>query len=189
MRTCIAHLLGMRTVSNLVLVPFLSLFALACGPSLTSMQELARAGKVQDDAPLHTTRDVVVQAPRAAVWAILTDFARWPAWQPNVTSVSPPASLTPGAAFRWVNGESEVTSTLALVQASERLAWTGSVSVAKAIHTWRLEETTPGTTRVVVEETMDGFLLTWFYGQKDLDADVARSLEDLRRAAEASARR
>jgi hypothetical protein len=37
---------------------------------------------------------------------------------------------------------------------------------------------------VEVEESMDGFLLTWFYGQKDLDAEMARSLENLKKAAE-----
>jgi hypothetical protein len=35
---------------------------------------------------------------------------------------------------------------------------------------------------------VDGFLLTWFYGQKDLDAEVARSLANLKGAAESDVR-
>ncbi len=58
------------------------------------------------------------------------------------------------------------------------------MATAKAVHVWRFSSPSPTTTEVEVEETMDGFLLTWFYGQKDLDAEVARSLENLKKAAE-----
>jgi hypothetical protein len=37
---------------------------------------------------------------------------------------------------------------------------------------------------VDVEETMDGFLLTWVYSQRELDAEIGGSLARLRRAAE-----
>jgi uncharacterized protein YndB with AHSA1/START domain len=162
-----------------------SLLATACGPSLASMHERAMAGQVQEDAPLRARQSVTIAAPRERVFALLTDFGSWPRWQPNVTKVTPPASVEPGARFTWVNNGSEISSQLAAVKGSELLAWTGSVSTAKAVHVWHLSSPTPETTRVDVEETMDGFLLTWFYGQKDLDAEVARSLANLRKAAEA----
>jgi hypothetical protein len=87
-----------------------------------------------------------------------------------------------------VNGGSEISSQLAAVIPNELVAWTGSVSIAKAVHVWRLSAPAPDTTEVDVEETMDGFLLTWFYGQKDLDAEMARSLANLKRAAESAVR-
>jgi hypothetical protein len=83
-----------------------------------------------------------------------------------------------------MNGSSEIHSRLAAVRRDELIAWTGSVSTAKAVHVWRFSSPTPETTRVDVEETMDGFLLTWFYGEKDLDAEMARSLAYLKKAAE-----
>ena len=172
--------------SRLVAALFLASFTTACGPSLRSMQELARAGQVQPDAPLHARGSVTIAAPRDRVWSVLTDVSGWPAWQPNVKRVAPPASLDPGASFVWVNGKSEIHSTLEAVHPNEWLAWTGTVSTAKAIHIWRFSSPTPDTTRVDVEETMDGFLLTWFYGQKDLDAEMKRSLDNLRAACEAA---
>ncbi len=87
-----------------------------------------------------------------------------------------------------MNGGSTISSRLAAVKPNELLAWTGSVSTAKAVHVWRFSSPTPETTKVDVEETMDGFLLTWFYRQKDLDAEMARSLASLKRAAESAAR-
>jgi uncharacterized protein YndB with AHSA1/START domain len=169
------------------LVSILSLTSLttaACGPSLATMHQGAMAGRVQEGAPLHARQTVIIAAPRERVYALLTDFGRWPRWQPNVTKVTPPAAVEPGARFRWVNGRSEIASQLAAVTPNEIVAWTGSVSTAKAVHVWRLSAPTPDTTEVDVEETMDGFLLTWFYGQKDLDAEMARSLANLKRAAE-----
>lgn len=113
----------------------------------------------------------------------------WSRWQPNVSKVTPPAVVEPGARLTWVNGGSTISSQLAAVTPNELVAWTGSVSTAKAAHVWRFTSPTPDTTRVDVEETMDGLLLTWFYGPKDLDAELARSLANLKNAAEASSAR
>jgi uncharacterized protein YndB with AHSA1/START domain len=167
----------------LSLLVFASLLT-ACGPSLATLHQGALAGRVEDGAPLHARQTVTISAPRARVYALLTDFAAWPRWQPNITAVTPPAAVEPGARFTWVNGGAEISSQLASVIPDELLAWTGSVSTAKAVHVWRFSSPAPETTRVDVEETMDGFLLTWFYGQKDLDAEMARSLANLKRAAE-----
>jgi uncharacterized protein YndB with AHSA1/START domain len=174
----------MRKKSTRPILSFLALVTLGCGPSLRSMHARASQGEVQTDAPIHAKQVVLIDAPRERVWSLLTAFAAWPTWQRNVKQVTPPASLEPGAKFTWVNGSSEISSTLAAVRPTKLLAWTGSVATAKAIHVWRLSSPTPGTTRVEVEETLDGFLLTWFYGQKDLDDDIARSLVSLRKAAE-----
>jgi uncharacterized membrane protein len=179
----------MKTTNNLLrLLSFSSLLTMACGPSLESMHERAAAGQVQDDAPLHARQSITILAPRHEVYALLTDFGGWPRWQPNITKVTPPPEVAPGARFTWVNGSSEISSQIAAVKPDELLAWTGSVSTAKAAHVWRFSSPTPDTTQVDVEETMDGFLLTWFYGQKDLDAEMARSLANLKKAAESAAK-
>lgn len=182
--TCRCIFVGMKSCRLLRLVSFTSLVTAACGPSLATMHEGAMGGRVQQDAPLHARQSVAIAAPRDRVYALLTDFAAWPRWQANVTKVVPPESIEPGARFTWVNGGSKISSQLAAVRPDELLAWTGSVATAKAVHVWRFTSPTPDTTRVVVEETMDGFLLTWFYGQKDLEAEMARSLDRLKKAAE-----
>jgi hypothetical protein len=174
----------MKPFAILALLFVATLVALGCGPSLAAMHALAEHAEVQRGAPLHAMQRVTIQAPRARVWDILSAFAAWPSWQPNVTRVDAPTTLAAGAAFTWVNGTSEIHSRLALVRPNEQLAWSGSVSLAKAIHVWRLEAPTADTTVVEVEETLDGFLLTWFYSQQELDAEVARSLANLRHAAE-----
>jgi len=180
---------SLRSLAIATLASLTVLFSSACGPSLASMHQQAESGNVQADAPLHARQSVTIHAPRERVFEILSGFSSWPRWQPNIKKVTPPASLTAGESFGWTNETAEITSKLAVVRPGEMLGWTGSVSTAKAIHIWRLSSPTPDTTRVDVEETMDGFLLTWFYGQKDLDAEMARSLDNLNKAAEAPAPR
>lgn len=174
-----------RSIASPLLVLFSSLVTAACGPSLATMHEGAKVGRVQNDAPLHARRSIVIDAPREQVYGLVADVAGWPAWQANVKRVTPPSAVRAGERFQWVNGDSTISSQLARVEEGSLIAWTGSVSVAKAVHIWRFSSPTPGTTRVEVEETMDGFLLTWFYKQAQLDAEVTRSLTALARAAEA----
>jgi uncharacterized membrane protein len=164
-----------------------SLLLTACGPSLASLHDRALVGQVQSDAPLHARHAVTIKAPVDAVWARLADLPAWPAWHPVIRSVEAPATLTPGSRFRWNNGGTTIASTLAIVRPGQELAWTGSVSTAKAVHIWRLSEAGPGQTRVEVDETMDGFLLTWFYSQNQLDKDVGAWLTDLKLATETPA--
>lgn len=178
-------MLRVMNTSHWFLAAFSSLLAVACGPSLDAMHVRASTGNVQDDAPVHARASVTIAAPRAKVYALLTDFATWPRWQPGVERMTPPPAIEPGARFTWTTRGSEIRSQLAAVREGELVAWTGSVSTAKAIHVFRLSSPTAETTRVDVEETMDGLLLTWFYGQKDLEADMARSLEALRATSEA----
>jgi len=161
-----------------------SLWAVACGPSLDALNVRAAAGAVQADAPLHARHEVTIDAPRAKVWALLADGPGWPRWHPAVRSASAPAPFVAGTDFTWNNEGTAIHSRLALVKPPEVLAWTGSVATAKAAHVWRLSEVPPGKTRVEVEETLDGFLLSWFYSQKDLDQAVTVWLADLKRAAE-----
>ena len=164
-----------------------SLLLPACGPSLASLHDRAAVGQVQPDAPLHARHAITIDAPIETVWARLTDVASWPTWQPGVRRVEPPASLAPGASFRWDNGGTAITSTLAVVRPNELLGWTGQASTARAIHLCRLSEPTPGQTLVEADETMDGFLLTWFYGQPDLDRGMVAWLDGLKAASEAPA--
>jgi len=65
-------------------------------------------------------REIVLPAPREAVWSALTDPDELAAWFANEVELD----LRPGggAAFRWSNGE-ERRATVTEVEESERLAF------------------------------------------------------------------
>ena len=156
----------------------------ACGPGLASLQSLARAGDVQRDAPRHARQDVVINAPVHRVWQCLANVAAWPTWNAAVRSSEAPSSVTGDAMFRWDNHGSDIHAQLGLVRQDHVLAWSDTASTAKAIHVWRLSEVSHDVTRVEVEETMDGFLVSTFYSGYELDQTLATWLFSLKSVAE-----
>jgi uncharacterized protein YndB with AHSA1/START domain len=167
-----------KTPTALISFGFL-LVASACGPSSESLEVLARAGQVQPDAPLHSKHELVVQAPPSKVWATLVDPAGWPAWHKAVRSARATGPFAPGVTFEWNNEGTTVNSRVALARSPEVLAWTGSAWGAKAVHVWRLAAEGEDATRVTVEETMDGPLISLLFPQKKLDDAVVVWLTDL----------
>ena len=85
--------------------------------------------------------------------------------------------------FVWNQEGTIIHSRVAVVDSARTLAWTGHVSVASAVHFWRLRATDGGT-RVEVEESMWGPGLRLFYSPAKLDANVDTWLRDLKKEAE-----
>ena len=146
---------------------------------------LARAGQIQQDAPVKASSAVVIHAPIARVWQLLSEIDRWPTWQAGVSEARIRGSLAAGTEFRWVSGGTKIESRLEVVEAPTELVWTGTAYRARAIHVWRLEALPDGTTRVSTAESMDGPLLRFFYSSKDLASSHAVWLAALKKKAEA----
>jgi hypothetical protein len=126
----------------------------------------------------------LIHATPSTVWTTLSEIGRWPDWHKAVRSAKATGQLAPGVEFEWDNDGTTVTSRLALARAPEVLAWTGSAWGAKAVHVWRLAPQAGGATRVTVEETMDGPLISLLFPQKKLDEAVVVWLADLKAEAE-----
>lgn len=142
-------------------------------------ERLASNGAIQDSAPIKTSLDTVIQAPPEKVWGILTDVNDWPKWQSSISEARINGPLQAGTSFTW-NGGMRIKSRLALVEPNERLAWTGAAMGAHAIHVWNLERLPGHRTRVKVDESMSGFLLTLFYSSKELEASDQLWLDRLK---------
>jgi uncharacterized protein YndB with AHSA1/START domain len=173
-----------------LVAPSLIVAALAagCGPSSEALQEQARRGVIAPDPALHTLRSISIAAPPARVWALLTDISGWPAWHrhPTVPEARAANGVVVGQPFDWNQEGTRISSRFAMVEPERRLVWTGTVSIASAVHMWRLSPEGRGT-RLEVEEGMWGFMLWAFYPQRKLDRDLEGWLTDLRAAAEAPA--
>ncbi len=120
--------------------------------------------EINRDAPVTARRDVLVHAPPDRVWAVLTDFARWPEWNPDVREVRVDGPLTTGTVFRWKAGPSQIRSRLEEVLPPERITWTGSTMGIRAVHVHVLTPEGDGT-RVISEESWSGLLTRLFAGR------------------------
>jgi hypothetical protein len=130
-------------------------------------------------------REIHVDAPPEAVWEVLTDFRRWPEWNPEVKSMSFDGPVEPGSTFRWKAGPASIVSTLEQVDPPRAVRWRGKTLSIKAIHDWRLEPRDGGT-HVETEESFSGLLASLLRGslQKQLDKSLEDGLAALKAEAE-----
>lgn len=135
--------------------------------------------------PVRSSRSIQVAAPPEVVWDVLTGFADWPKWNPDVKSMSFDGPLEPGSTFRWKSGPGTIVSTLEEVDPPRRVRWRGRTMSIAALHEYRLEPRDGGT-RVETEETFSGLLARLMRGslQKTLDRALEQGLEQLKAEAE-----
>ena len=149
-----------------------------------SDDELARSGKIRENAPVKASLQIIIHAPVEKVWGVLTDIANWPKWQTDISTTEIAGPLQAGTTFAWTAGGTHIKSRLALVQPYNQFAWTGTAFGAKAIHVWKLSRLADDQTIVKTDESMQGFLLTLFYSSKKLQETDQRWLDRLKLAAE-----
>jgi hypothetical protein len=155
------------------------------GPSLETLhEEYAKKGLLDEDAPVRSSSSVVVDAPVGRVWTLLGDLRNWPAWRSDARVVEL-GEMKPDAPFRWRIRGSAIRATFAVVEPERELSWTGvAMGRVKAIDRLLLSGTTEGRTRVTIEESMSGPLLTLFYSSGRLRKGHEDMLRMLKTAAE-----
>jgi uncharacterized protein YndB with AHSA1/START domain len=96
---------------------------------------------IDESAPVKASAEVEIIATEALVWEVLTDFQRWPQWNPDVKSISFSGPVEQGTEFRWKVAGGSITSKLTRVAAPRLLAWTGRVTPLgiDAVHVWTLD--------------------------------------------------
>lgn len=115
--------------------------------------------------------ELEIEAPPAAVWDVLTDFARYHEWNPFITSVE--GALEPGARLTVTlsppeSNESTFRPSLLVCDAPHELRWRGHLWVKGLFdgeHFFLCEEAPGGRTRFVHGENFGGVLLK-FIGQR-----------------------
>lgn len=160
----------------------------ACGPSNEELASLASEGAIQPRAPIHATSTVIIEAPRERVWRILVNVPQWPRWQPDISTVAGASPLAAGTTFIWQTDGTTIHSHVALFSPPSVVAWTGRAATARAIHVFVLTALGPNRTKVQSRESMDGFLITWFYDSATLQKSEDTLLKNLAIAAHARPR-
>jgi hypothetical protein len=108
---------------------------------------------------------VEINAPASRVWAVLTDFARYPAWNPFITAIAGKP-----AAGEWLSitirppGKFAITMrpTLVAVTPERELRWLGHLIVSGIVdgeHFFLLEPLAEDRTRLIHGENFSGLLI------------------------------
>jgi hypothetical protein len=155
-----------------------------CGPSMNVSNRLAGCRQIDITAPVQTSVQIEIRQTPDKIWELLVNAPMWPSWQREIESVSPDEPLNITSHFDWKTGGSTIHSQVKLFEAGRRLAWTGTVFTAKAVHVWRLAPEPDGQILVVIIESMDGPLMSTFFSSKELTRADTAWLSNLERAAE-----
>jgi hypothetical protein len=141
---------------------------------------------IDEQAPVVGASEIEIAVAPEVVWEVLTEFERWPSWNPDVKSLSMPGPVAEGSEFRWKAGPGTITSTIWRVEPPRVIAWTGRTLGIRAIHFWWLEPR-DGKTFVRTEESYDGSVARLF--RRPLRKALHRALEDGLRYLKAEAER
>ena len=175
----------MRRLARLLLVSAIVILS-GCGPSLTSLNNLAARGSIDENAPVKAQVQVKIAAPPPKVWAILIDTPSWPKWNPAIESVTAAGPLANAEQFSWKTGGINIHSQVQLFEPEHRLSWTGTAWTSKAIHAWALTPEADDRTLLTVKESMEGPGIAWIFPSDKLAAADKEWLMALKRAAESS---
>lgn len=113
---------------------------------------------------------IEINAPAERVWAVLTDFARQPSWNPFITAIS--GALAPGARLSVTiapPGRSAMRfrPTLLTVRPGRELRWRGRLFIPGVFdgeHYFLLEPLSAGRTRFIQGEKFSGLLVGFVSG-------------------------
>ncbi len=157
---------------------------LYAGPSLQVLhEEYAKHGRIDDQAPVTTTYEVDIKAPRERVWELLASPLRWEAFDPAIHDVRLDGPVAADTAFTWANGKARMKSRFAVVDPGREVTWTGASMGFKVVHRHLLDATADGT-RVRCEESMAGPLIVLLFNEAKMRAALEKWLTALKDAAE-----
>ena len=87
--------------------------------------------EIDENAPVWVRAETYIAATPAEVWDVLTDFARWPEWNPDVKDVHIDGPVASGTEFSWRAGRASITSTIHETREPSRSAGRGGRRVSR----------------------------------------------------------
>lgn len=106
---------------------------------MKKLEQLAKEGKINEDASIKDSHSIIINAPIDQVWNVLSDLSSWPEWNSLVKKVRHEGSAKTGDKFKWTFDGSNFSSEVQLMTAPTTLSWTGKSSWVKNIYVWQLE--------------------------------------------------
>jgi uncharacterized protein YndB with AHSA1/START domain len=144
---------------------------------------------IDENAPVITRDEILIDAPLSHVWGLHTDISSWSEWLPDIDSSTIEGPLEVGTVFHWETSGLNIESTIEEIEPLRRIVWSGPAQGILAIHVWMM---TPSENGVIVhtEESWDGEPVRAQPEemQQALDSSLRGWLQSLKHKAEAQGR-
>jgi uncharacterized protein YndB with AHSA1/START domain len=144
---------------------------------------------IDENAPVITRDEILIDAPLGTVWSLHTDISSWSEWLPDIDASTIEGLLEVGTVFHWQTSGLSIESTIQEIDPPRRIVWSGPAQGIMAIHVWTM---TPSEDGVLVhtEESWDGDPVRAQPEemQQALDSSLRAWLQSLKHEAEAHGR-
>lgn len=140
-----------------------------------------------NSASVQSVKKIIIHAKPEQVWAVMTNVNAWQTWESDNQSPVLHGAFEAGNFFTWKSNGLSIRSNIKVAQPYHRIVWSGPAFGTFAIHTWTITPLPDGSTQVVIEESMEGWLVRIFKGtfQNGLDKSLDKWLADLKATSEA----
>jgi hypothetical protein len=134
---------------------------------------------------MELTTELIIAAPPEVVWSVLTDFAKYPEWNPFIVEIAGAAVVGSRLHVRILPpGTSGITMrpTIETIDPPRELAWRGSLALAglfSGTHRFVIEPHETGS-NFVQSETFSGLLVPFF--RRSLETSTRRGFEEMNHA-------
>ena len=134
----------------------------------------------------HLSTEIEIEASAERVWAVLTDFASYPRWNPFIRSVMgvPQKGARLRISVQPSGGKAmRFTPVVLAAEAGRELRWLGRLllpGIFDGEHSFVIEPQGEGKVRFQQSERFSGFLVGLF--RAGLDRDTKRGFEEMNRA-------
>ncbi len=150
---------------------------------MKNLQEIARQGRIDEEASLTDRQSIIINCPIEEVWTKIIDVANWSSWNEQITDVDGDPKK-PGDSFSWRYHGKKLNSTIEYVNTHNAIAIVGKSGFAKSIYLFTLDKTEETQTIVTLEQSVKGFLSFLFINHGGLHHSLLDWLDALRNACE-----
>lgn len=169
---------------------FVSLFGCASNAPAESAAPISvdQASEQLDGKRYRETRvGIHIDAPPAAVWAVLTDGPAYPSWNTTVTSLKGTIAAAEEIELKVkIDPKRTFKLEVSTFDAPNRMVWQDGNGMFKGVRTFTLTALPDGTTDVTMAEVMTGSMMGMIAGKlPDFRPDFDTFMRDLKTTVEA----
>lgn len=124
---------------------------------------------------------IAISASPEQVWAVFSDFAAYPTWNPFIRSIT--GEVAVNKKFKAEIGTMKFSPTVLVFEANSEFTWIGHLlfpGIFDGKHSFLLHENEEGGTTFIQKEEFKGILVPFF--KKKLSTEIVASFEEMNRS-------
>jgi uncharacterized protein YndB with AHSA1/START domain len=98
-----------------------------------------RTMDIDENAPVITRNEILIDAPLGTVWSLHTDISSWSEWLPDIDASTIEGPMEVGTVFHWQTFGLSIESTIQEIDPPRSIVWSGPAQGIMAIHVWTMD--------------------------------------------------